>query len=111
MSCRRAEDTGELVSFDFPQIRFDETLEALLPYRPAVVCAMHSPIDSIAPAIAAIAARWSGPIGAYPEIDAAATTPQQLASLADEWRERGAQVLGGCCGTTPAHIAALTSAR
>jgi 5-methyltetrahydrofolate--homocysteine methyltransferase len=42
----------------------------------------------------------------YPE------TPEELAAeLADFVREFGVNVVGGCCGTTPAHIAALTSAR
>jgi len=32
------------------------------------------------------------------------------AAAAHRWREQGARVIGGCCGTTPAHIAALASA-
>jgi S-methylmethionine-dependent homocysteine/selenocysteine methylase len=32
------------------------------------------------------------------------------ARLAREWAEAGAQILGGCCGTGPAHIAAIRSA-
>ena len=33
--------------------------------------------------------------------------PDRYASEAERWREQGASVVGGCCGTTPAHIAAL----
>lgn len=33
--------------------------------------------------------------------------PDRYASEAARWRELGATILGGCCGTTPAHIAAL----
>ena len=36
-----------------------------------------------------------------------AVQPRCYAQLAAGWRDRGAQLLGGCCGTTPAHIAAL----
>jgi S-methylmethionine-dependent homocysteine/selenocysteine methylase len=36
-------------------------------------------------------------------------SPEELAAFADEWRATGARILGGCCGTTPAHIAALAS--
>jgi SAM-dependent methyltransferase len=32
--------------------------------------------------------------------------PSQYAELAAGWREQGAQIIGGCCGTSPAHIAA-----
>jgi S-methylmethionine-dependent homocysteine/selenocysteine methylase/SAM-dependent methyltransferase len=59
------------------------------------------------------------PLGVYPNlghlagrrwrfddtVDAAA-----YARLALEWREEGAQLIGGCCGVTPDHIAALVQA-
>jgi 5-methyltetrahydrofolate--homocysteine methyltransferase len=37
-------------------------------------------------------------------------TPEQMGILAVQLREAGAQVIGGCCGTTPAHVAAIASA-
>ncbi len=33
--------------------------------------------------------------------------PERYASEVQRWREEGATIIGGCCGTTPAHIAAL----
>lgn len=36
--------------------------------------------------------------------------PAQYADLALSWREEGAQIIGGCCGTTPEHIAAAALA-
>jgi S-methylmethionine-dependent homocysteine/selenocysteine methylase len=33
--------------------------------------------------------------------------PQEYAELAAGWREEGAQIVGGCCGTSPAHVAAV----
>jgi S-methylmethionine-dependent homocysteine/selenocysteine methylase len=33
--------------------------------------------------------------------------PERYASEAQHWREQGARIIGGCCGTTPAHISAL----
>ncbi len=33
--------------------------------------------------------------------------PERYLAEAEHWRERGATILGGCCGTGPAHIAAL----
>lgn len=35
--------------------------------------------------------------------------PTRYAALAQAWRDLGAQVIGGCCGTGPAHIAALAA--
>ena len=34
-------------------------------------------------------------------------SPLEYARLAAKWLEHGAHLIGGCCGTTPAHIAAL----
>jgi S-methylmethionine-dependent homocysteine/selenocysteine methylase/SAM-dependent methyltransferase len=36
--------------------------------------------------------------------------PEDYAQLALRWREEGAQIVGGCCGTSPAHIAAAARA-
>ncbi|HKA15615.1 MAG TPA: homocysteine S-methyltransferase family protein [Myxococcota bacterium] len=35
--------------------------------------------------------------------------PDRFGELAAGWAARGARVLGGCCGTTPAHIAAIAA--
>jgi 5-methyltetrahydrofolate--homocysteine methyltransferase len=37
-------------------------------------------------------------------------TPEYMASRVKELVEAGANIIGGCCGTTPAHIAALAQA-
>lgn len=44
-------------------------------------------------------------LGAYDEL------PEETAGLVRDWAERGlVNVLGGCCGSTPAHIAAIKRA-
>ena len=56
------------------------------------------------------------PLGAYPNLGYYSDSgwrhderigPDEYAELALRWRSQGAQILGGCCGTTPAHIAAV----
>ena len=37
-------------------------------------------------------------------------TPEEFAAIGAQCRAAGASLLGGCCGTTPAHIAALRAA-
>jgi 5-methyltetrahydrofolate--homocysteine methyltransferase len=37
-------------------------------------------------------------------------TPEYMASRVKELIEAGANIIGGCCGTTPAHIAAMAQA-
>ena len=38
------------------------------------------------------------------------SAPEPYAGAVAEWIAAGASIVGGCCGTTPAHIAAVTSA-
>ena len=37
-------------------------------------------------------------------------TSEYMGQVAVQLREAGAQVIGGCCGTTPAHMAAMARA-
>jgi S-methylmethionine-dependent homocysteine/selenocysteine methylase len=58
------------------------------------------------------------PLGVYPnlgtwinpgwEFDDAAT-PESLLAEARRWQQEGASIIGGCCGTTAEHIAALAA--
>ncbi len=115
VSCRIGAG-GALVGFDFPLVPLAATLDALLPFAPDAVAVMHSPVAAVAPALQEIRSRWCGPLGAYPEIgDGAPTphapTPEELAALARGWIAGGTRIVGGCCGTEPAHIRALAALR
>ena len=37
-------------------------------------------------------------------------TPEQMAALSHQFVELGAQIVGACCGSSPAHIAAIVQA-
>jgi S-methylmethionine-dependent homocysteine/selenocysteine methylase len=111
VSCRVGA-AGALVGFDFPLVPLGATLDALLPFAPDAIAVMHCPIAAVAPALHEIRTRSSAPLGAYPEIGdgseaAEAVTPAALAIQARAWIEAGARIVGGCCGTRPAHIRAL----
>jgi homocysteine S-methyltransferase len=114
VSCRLGAGST-LVGFDFPLVSLAECLETLLPFEPAAVNVMHSPVSAIEPALREVRARWNGPLGAYPEIGDGtphvphALTPAQLAEQACGWVANGARIVGGCCGTTPEHIGALAA--
>lgn len=85
--------------------------------RPGVMAvnAMHTDVEDIAPALDEIVSRWDGPIGAYahhgdwtpPNWIFKDITPEQYAEAALSWVDRGAQLIGGCCGIRPQHIALL----
>ena len=107
-------DGLRLVAFDHPDVDFATVLDTLIPMGPDVVNIMHTEIAAVAPAIASVRERWRGPIGVYPEIPHVTTprwrteiSPSQLVAKARSWVDQGARLIGGCCGTTPAHIAAL----
>jgi S-methylmethionine-dependent homocysteine/selenocysteine methylase len=49
-------------------------------------------------------------LGAYANaLFASDSTPEAYSAAAARWRDSGADILGSCCGTGPAHIAALKS--
>ena len=115
----RLQAPTRLTSFDFPHIDFADVLDALIPMRPDVVNVMHTELDAVAAAIDAVGERFAGPIGAYPEVPYQTTpiwrndpagTADEFAAQAEDWIAHGAQLVGGCCGTTPRHIAALHNA-
>jgi S-methylmethionine-dependent homocysteine/selenocysteine methylase len=77
---------------------------------------MHTPIADIDESLDIVQRYWDGPIGIYPEsghftmpnwqfVDI--IEPQDLVQLARGWVDRGARMLGGCCGLGPSHIKAL----
>jgi S-methylmethionine-dependent homocysteine/selenocysteine methylase len=112
VSCRLGPG-AVLVGFDFPLVPLGECLDALLPFAPAAVNVMHSPLAATLPALREIRTRWQGPLGAYPEIGDGTphappvVSPDHLAVQACGWMANGARIIGGCCGTTPDHVRAL----
>jgi len=66
---------------------------------PGIAAAAHVPI-------------LANPNAGLPRVEAGRTafdlSPEDFAAQMEELLAQGASILGGCCGTTPAHIAALT---
>ncbi len=88
----------------------------LFPLEPDVVLVNCCPPDDASAGLGELVAARSGPCGLYPHIGRF-DPPEwlftdeypapRLLEEARRWREMGAQVIGGCCGTTPDHIAAF----
>ncbi len=58
---------------------------------------------------------WFKPNAGLPILDEEANptysvTPEKMGALAPTWVAAGAQIVGGCCGTSPAHLAAIAQA-
>lgn len=83
----------------------------------AVVLVNCLPVVDLLADVRVLAGAVSGPIGAYGNIGHAhdvdgwradlMLAPESLAQHLLDCRAAGAQVLGGCCGTEPRHLAAL----
>ena len=102
-------------------VRPEEALEALLPYGPVAIggnCG-NGPAEiegviehmaAAAPPVPLIAKSNAG----MPKLEGDQivydATPQVMAEHAVRVREMGARLIGGCCGSTPAHIAAMHTA-
>jgi len=55
---------------------------------------------------------WFKPNAGMPEMDedgkpTYSVTPEQMGALVPEWVATGAQIVGGCCGTSPEHLAEI----
>lgn len=119
-SCKFRED-GEVTLLGHDDETFSESLRRIELAGVDVVLVMHSGIDVVAPALGALQDMWKGPCGAYPhagrwrnyaevpcwEFDLD-FSPAVLADAGADWITRGCQLVGGCCGSTPEHIAALS---
>ncbi|MGF1607630.1 MAG: homocysteine S-methyltransferase family protein [Rhodothalassiaceae bacterium] len=116
----RAYDTGTILSFDRARdIPFQDCLEPLDRYDIAAAGVMHTPSHITAAALDILRAQFDGPLTAYPDSGyfkmpqwqfEDVIAPADFAAFAQGWvRDQGVQVVGGCCGLSPAHIAAIGS--
>lgn len=58
---------------------------------------------------------WFKPNAGLPGMDedgkpTYSVTPEQMGALVPEWLAAGAQIVGGCCGTSPEHLAEISKA-
>jgi S-methylmethionine-dependent homocysteine/selenocysteine methylase/SAM-dependent methyltransferase len=77
------------------------------------------PVDHVPGMLAWLRDFTELPLGVYPNLGHLAGSrwrfddqigPAEFADLALSWRQEGAQIIGGCCGTTPEHIRAVVEA-
>lgn len=103
---------------------FDELALALTDGGVTAITLMCSQPEEVSASLPALRDTFEGPIGAYSQIgyrpiaplggldsDSPFLTnendPARLAEFASDWQSMGAQIIGGCCATTPAHIEAM----
>ena len=115
-SARRG-DGGRVLSY-MPEndVPFADLLHVLGDFRVAAAGVMHTPSDLIGDALETVRDAFSGPLTAYPDSGyfkmpqwqfEAVIAPDDFRRFAAEWVDMGVQVVGGCCGLSPEHIAAV----
>src|SRR5262245_46754663 len=127
---RAAKATGlaVLVSFICSSARellsgepFEEAVRAVEPFKPDAILVNCVPPGLANACLEEIARLTRLPSGCYANAGSPnltrgvwsfddAWTPERFAASATTWVARGAQIVGGCCGTGPEHIRALRAA-
>jgi S-methylmethionine-dependent homocysteine/selenocysteine methylase len=95
-----------------------DALRAVAPAEPLALLVNCLPPSNVAACLTVLAA-GAQRFGAYanlgaPDDSAGLTrsedcTPAEFAAEAESWRVAGAQIVGGCCGTTPEHLRAVAA--
>jgi methionine synthase I (cobalamin-dependent) len=97
-------------------VPFEKILSVLDDWPVDVAGIMHTPANAVSDALEILRRTCDGPLRAYPDSGYFKSPhwqfedviePPDLRRYAEAWIEEGAQVLGGCCGLSPEHIAAL----
>ena len=117
-SCRKSEK-GEILSLtDETIVPFSELIAISKEYNFDALGIMHTSEDILGECINMIKTNFNGPILAYPDtggwlspnwIFDTVIEPEKFREKAKDWYALGAQIIGGCCGTSPDHIRALTT--
>jgi S-methylmethionine-dependent homocysteine/selenocysteine methylase len=95
---------------------FPRALERLREIGVDAVLVNCVPVDGLAETLEWLRPLTPLPVGCYPNLGHSSGArwsfdeeigPEQYAQLAESWVAAGARIIGGCCGVTPAHVAAL----
>jgi homocysteine S-methyltransferase len=94
-----------------------DAVQAVEPQKPSFIGINCSAAPTLNKALSQLHAATSLPISIYANPshtedyqhwgETEAADPQVYAALAHDWLRQGAHLVGGCCGTTPEHIAAI----
>jgi S-methylmethionine-dependent homocysteine/selenocysteine methylase len=93
-----------------------EGIKAIIDKDVPLVSIMHTEVEYIDACLDVLQANWKGPIGVYAHsgefvapnwIFNDTISPEDYASAAVPWMQRGVQVIGGCCGIGVEHITLL----
>ena len=99
-----------------------DALAAVQPFEPDAYLFNRTSPAAISAAVETLAKLTNKPIGAYPNsyhvpegwtldneksVEARDMTTEDFVAFSRDWRNKGASILGGCCGIGPSHIDAM----
>lgn len=119
-SARRGEDGALLSHAPETDIPFAELVREIDGFGVAAAGVMHTPANILGDAISVLRQAYAGPLMAYPDSGYFSMphwqfedviAPDEFLDFATVWVRDGVQIVGGCCGLSPAHIAVLEHVR
>ena len=112
----RKGQTQSLSLTDDYELPFKDLIKIINNYDLDAVGIMHCDFDVIEDCIKELRDAFDGPIMVYPETAvfkfphydlSKAVSPSDFLKEAKKWKNLGAQIIGGCCGTSVEHIKVL----
>ena len=112
-------EAGRVVSYVRESMPFGEVVPQILANGGEVAGLMHTNVPVIGPALDILRGHWSGPLMAYPDSGhfrmpdwqfEGIIAPADFAAACVQWVDAGVRIVGGCCGLSVEHIAAMTTA-
>jgi S-methylmethionine-dependent homocysteine/selenocysteine methylase len=110
------QESGKLLGGE----QLEEAVAAVEPLGPLALGLNCIPPRGMTDLLPRLRRATAGPVAAYAHIGNATpirgwsygqdVTPTEYADYARQWFDQGAAIVGGCCGTTPAHIQAVRAA-
>jgi homocysteine S-methyltransferase len=112
---------GQVLSFaPETDVGFEDIVGILADFDVGAAGVMHTASNIVADALDVLRKTFTGPLMAYPDSGyfkmpqwqfEETIAPGELLRFARQWVQSGVQIVGGCCGLTPDHIAALEPLR
>jgi homocysteine S-methyltransferase len=118
LSSRHGENGAVLGYSHLEERPFDEIAALLAGSGADAAGIMHVPSDIVTPSIDIIRRHFDGPLLAYPDSGhfkmphwhfEDIIPPADFAAYAAQWATQGVHIIGGCCGLSPEHIAAIAA--
>jgi S-methylmethionine-dependent homocysteine/selenocysteine methylase len=119
-SAKRRSPEQSITAWHDETRKLDENVRASEKFGFDVLGIMHTAADLIADVVPILRQTHSGPLMAYPDSGYFVApnwkfenilSPEAFRRYVESWIEGGVQIVGGCCGLGPEHIAAISDLR